>query len=108
MSWLHLNNVVNGMRVGQSVHTNQLRECGPIPKARTALNLGRFDNLIMRFEEPSSMVRWDSPLFTIPTDEEPPYDVIWKAITTGEMKPPTAAVTTVRSTIIPPAPQLSH
>lgn len=52
-----------------------------------------FDNLIMRFEEPSSMVRWDSPLFTIPHDEAPPFDAIWSSITTGVKKPPTAAVT---------------
>ncbi|EIN11621.1 chromatin associated protein KTI12 [Punctularia strigosozonata HHB-11173 SS5] len=47
------------------------------------------DNLLLRYEEPSSMVRWDSPLFTVPwTDEHPPYDDIWRAITTGEIKAP--------------------
>ncbi|RSH90674.1 hypothetical protein EHS25_001279 [Saitozyma podzolica] len=46
----------------------------------------------MRFEEPSSMVRWDSPLFTIAWDEEPPYDAIWESITKGAKAPPTAAV----------------
>ncbi|WVR03463.1 hypothetical protein IAU60_000454 [Kwoniella sp. DSM 27419] len=51
-----------------------------------------FDNLIMRFEEPSSMVRWDSPLFTLPWDEEPPFEAIWDAIIKGHKKPPTAAV----------------
>ncbi|WWD22368.1 hypothetical protein CI109_106859 [Kwoniella shandongensis] len=51
-----------------------------------------FDNLIMRFEEPSSMVRWDSPLFTIPWDEDPPFEDIWNAITKGDKKPPTSAV----------------
>ncbi|WRT63655.1 uncharacterized protein IL334_000578 [Kwoniella shivajii] len=51
-----------------------------------------FDNLIMRFEEPSSMVRWDSPLFTIPWDEEPPYEHIWDAIIKGDKRPPPAAV----------------
>ncbi|OCF36093.1 protein KTI12 [Kwoniella heveanensis BCC8398] len=51
-----------------------------------------FDNLIMRFEEPSSMVRWDSPLFTIPWDEESPYENIWNAIIKGDKKPPPAAV----------------
>ena len=36
----------------------------------------------MRYEEPSSMVRWDSPLFTVPwIDEDVPIDDIWKAIT---------------------------
>lgn len=50
----------------------------------------------MRFEEPSSMVRWDSPLFTIAYDEEPPYDAIWESITKGAKAPPTAAVKMVR------------
>jgi protein KTI12 len=50
----------------------------------------------MRFEEPSSMVRWDSPLFTIAWDEEPPYDAIWESITKGAKAPPTAAVKMVR------------
>lgn len=64
---------------------------------------GRFDNLIMRFEEPSSMVRWDSPLFTIPWDEEPPFSAIWDSITTGAKAPPTAAVAVVPQ---PPANSL--
>ncbi|TYJ56719.1 hypothetical protein B9479_002489 [Cryptococcus floricola] len=51
-----------------------------------------FDNLIMRYEEPSSMVRWDSPLFTIPWDENPPYEDLWNAIIKGDKKPPTSAV----------------
>ncbi|KZS88266.1 chromatin associated protein KTI12 [Sistotremastrum niveocremeum HHB9708] len=49
------------------------------------------DNLIMRYEEPSSMVRWDSPLFTISwLDERIPDEDIWKAVTEGEVKPPNA------------------
>lgn len=46
----------------------------------------------MRYEEPSSMVRWDSPLFTIPWDENPPFEDIWNAIIKGDKKPPTSAV----------------
>jgi len=47
------------------------------------------DNLIARYEEPSSMVRWDSPLFTVPwTEPDVPTDMIWKAITEGNVKPP--------------------
>ncbi|KAI9635936.1 chromatin associated protein KTI12 [Dioszegia hungarica] len=57
-----------------------------------------FDNLIMRFEEPSSMVRWDSPLFTIPYIDPLPLDAIWATITTGAKAPPTAAV------LAPPKP----
>jgi tRNA uridine 5-carbamoylmethylation protein Kti12 len=49
----------------------------------------RLDNLISRYEEPSSMVRWDSPLFTIPWSEsDVPIELIWKAITEGNVKPP--------------------
>lgn len=54
-----------------------------------------FDNLIMRFEEPSSMVRWDSPLFTLPYDEEAPFEAIWDVVIKGEKKGPTAAVLAV-------------
>jgi protein KTI12 len=52
----------------------------------------------MRFEEPSSMVRWDSPLFTIPYTDPLPLDAIWATITTGAKAPPTAAV------LAPPKP----
>jgi protein KTI12 len=51
---------------------------------------------LMRFEEPSSMVRWDSPLISIPWDEEPPYDEIWNVVMKGEKKGPTAATLQVR------------
>ncbi|EAU91295.2 hypothetical protein CC1G_11553 [Coprinopsis cinerea okayama7 len=48
-----------------------------------------FDNLIQRYEEPSSMVRWDSPLFTVLwEDESVPGEAIWEAITKGNIKPP--------------------
>ncbi|KAK4688018.1 protein KTI12, partial [Tremellales sp. Uapishka_1] len=57
-----------------------------------------FDNLIMRYEEPSSMVRWDSPLFTIAHTEEPPFEAIWDSITKGTKAPPTASV------VAPPKP----
>ncbi|TFK22585.1 chromatin associated protein KTI12, partial [Coprinopsis marcescibilis] len=54
------------------------------------------DNLIMRYEEPSSMVRWDSPLFTILwTDESVPADAIWDSITKGNVKPPNGATLSV-------------
>lgn len=56
----------------------------------------RLDNLLQRYEEPSSMVRWDSPLFTIPwTDESPPNDDIWKAVTEGLVKPPNVGTQSV-------------
>lgn len=50
----------------------------------------------MRYEEPSSMVRWDSPLITIPwMDEDIPGDDIWKAIMEGVVKPPNAGTSAV-------------
>jgi protein KTI12 len=56
----------------------------------------RLDNLIARYEEPSSMVRWDSPLFTVPWSEsDVPIESIWKAITEGNVKPPNAGTQAV-------------
>ncbi|KAF9461312.1 chromatin associated protein KTI12 [Collybia nuda] len=52
-------------------------------------NVETLENLIFRYEEPSSMVRWDSPLFTVLwTDNIPPVSQIWEAITKGAVKPP--------------------
>ena len=40
-----------------------------------------FDNLVYRYEEPNGMTRWDSPLFTIPYDDDTlPYQDIWDAM----------------------------
>ena len=51
----------------------------------------------MRFEEPSSMVRWDAPLFTVVwTDEAIPGEPIWQAITKGNLKPPNSGTLSVR------------
>ncbi|KAF9501987.1 chromatin associated protein KTI12 [Pleurotus eryngii] len=50
------------------------------------------NGLIMRYEEPSSMVRWDSPLFTVLwTEGGIPGDQIWDAITKSNVKPPNAS-----------------
>lgn len=48
-----------------------------------------FENLVFRYEEPNGMTRWDSPLFTVPYDDEaPPFEEIWNALigTEGELK----------------------
>ncbi|KAL8995148.1 MAG: hypothetical protein Q9169_005057 [Polycauliona sp. 2 TL-2023] len=48
-----------------------------------------FENLVYRYEEPNSMTRWDSPLFTVPFDDAmPPNEDIWNAMigTEGELK----------------------
>ena len=56
------------------------------------------------------MVRWDSPLVTIPWDEEPPFDAIWEIVTKGEKKGPTAAVAQVRpsSPLLPVPIDVDH
>lgn len=47
------------------------------------------ENLLVRYEEPSSMARWDSPLFTtLWTEEYSPVNQIWEAVTKGNIKPP--------------------
>jgi len=54
------------------------------------------DNLFTRYEEPSSMVRWDSPLFTVLwTDEALPLDDILTAVTQGLVKPPNVGTQSV-------------
>ncbi|GAA5974094.1 hypothetical protein JCM21900_000281, partial [Sporobolomyces salmonicolor] len=71
------------------------------------------DNLISRFEEPSSSARWDSPLITVacddpPLNERPPgaedgalgsaeAERIWEAITQGELKPANVATQVVQT-----------
>ena len=50
-----------------------------------------FDNLVYRYEEPNGMTRWDSPLFTIPYDDEaPPCQDIWDAMIGSEGQVKTA------------------
>lgn len=53
------------------------------------------ENLIQRYEEPSSMVRWDSPLITVLWEDEVPVDQIWKAVMEGSVKPPNAGTQAV-------------
>ena len=54
------------------------------------------------------MVRWDSPLFTVPwTDESPPNEGIWKAITEGLVKPPNVGTQSVGRRLGIVVPQLS-
>ncbi len=43
------------------------------------------------------MVRWDSPLFTLLwTDDGIPSSDIWKAIMSGDVKPPNSGTLSVR------------
>jgi len=54
-----------------------------------------FENLLLRYEEPSSMVRWDTPLFTLLWDDDIPGAQIWQAITKGNIKPPNSGTLNV-------------
>lgn len=77
------------------------------------------EDLLMRFEEPNAMTRWDSPLIIVPTilspHEQPqmegeqveesrilvepiPYDDIWDAATKGSVNKAPEVVAPVRST----------
>jgi tRNA uridine 5-carbamoylmethylation protein Kti12 len=82
-------NVENGTTREENVPINPLRQSS-LFRCEKGTDAS-FDNLLMRFEEPSSMVRWDSPLISIPWDEEPPYEEIWNVVMKGEKKGPTAA-----------------
>ncbi|GAA5912780.1 Kti12p [Sporobolomyces salmoneus] len=67
------------------------------------------DNLISRFEEPSSSARWDSPLITVASDDVPldsssegnfvskEVEAIWQALTNSELKPPNLATQVVQT-----------
>ena len=47
-----------------------------------------FQELLLRYEEPNSATRWDSPLFTvIYDDKELPIEEIWGVITNTKTKP---------------------
>ncbi|RAO64668.1 uncharacterized protein BHQ10_000680 [Talaromyces amestolkiae] len=62
-------------------------------------------NLIFRYEEPSTHSRWDKPLFTVPwSDARPPVEEIWTAATGIEIEKTflsDAPETTPTSTISP-------
>lgn len=60
-----------------------------IPEVGSDLESAAYDpavhaELLMRFEEPNPMARWDSPLFTIPWDDpEPPCEAMWTELIDG-------------------------
>lgn len=57
------------------------------------------ENLFLRYEEPSSMVRWDSPLFTLLwSDKSIPQsilDALWDAIDKGKVSNPNSGTVAV-------------
>lgn len=58
------------------------------------------NNLIFRYEEPSTHSRWDKPLFTVLwSDASPPVEDIWTAITGIQIpKPTTTSLSSLLST----------
>lgn len=89
----------NGMRLDKrAINTTQPSTptfCSPT--CPCLFLLYSLENLLSRFEEPSSMVRWDTPLFTVMwNDEEVPGIQIWEAITQGSLKPPNSGTLAVR------------
>ncbi|KAF8906586.1 chromatin associated protein KTI12 [Gymnopilus junonius] len=68
---------------------NQCRQWNLARPSHDAYSQDTLENLLIRFEEPSSMVRWDAPLFTIVWDDpDIPGSQIWEAATKGNLKPP--------------------
>ncbi|KAF9583586.1 hypothetical protein BGW38_009112, partial [Lunasporangiospora selenospora] len=60
-----------------------------------------FEELIVRFEEPDSRTKWDSPLFVVvPEDPKLPLDEIWDAVILKKAPPPnlSTVVKVVRET----------
>ncbi|GJJ73427.1 protein KTI12 [Entomortierella parvispora] len=47
-----------------------------------------FDELAVRFEEPDSRTKWDSPLFLVVPEDKLPEDEIWDAVILKKAKPP--------------------
>jgi len=72
------------------------REWNVSREASSMYDSTTLENLLVRFEEPSSMVRWDAPLFTVLwNDEEVPGSQIWEAVTQGSLKPPNSGTLAV-------------
>lgn len=81
----------------RELHTNRVED--PSHEGDYANDV--FENLVYRYEEPNGMTRWDSPLFTVPYDDEtPPFEAIWEAMVGSDGKAkrvkPNAATVTVR------------
>ncbi|KAF2087458.1 chromatin associated protein KTI12 [Saccharata proteae CBS 121410] len=66
-----------------------------------------FENLVFRYEEPNGMTRWDSPLFTVPyEDETPPLEQIWDAMVGNDAK--TKVVRPNAATVLKPATEQNY
>ena len=59
--------------------------------------LTSFNELVSRFEEPDDRNRWDSPLFTVLSDDTSvSCDAIWDAVIVRLPKPPNQSTVVVR------------
>ncbi|KAA6407645.1 MAG: chromatin associated KTI12 [Lasallia pustulata] len=66
-----------------------------------------FENLVYRYEEPNGMTRWDSPLFTVPWDDEtPPFAAIWEAMIGSDGKG--KVVKPNQATVLKPATEADY
>merc|ERR1712168_594789 len=73
-------------------------QCGYPREMCEIMNAGRpegerytpeiFDALVMRFEEPDSRNRWDSPLFTVTTETDLDLEAVYKCLFERTAKPP--------------------
>lgn len=74
---------VNDKRLDVSVKEGHASEVGSDLES-AAYEPAVHAELLMRFEEPNPMARWDSPLFTVPWDDpEPPCEAIWTELIEG-------------------------
>jgi protein KTI12 len=65
------------------------------------------NNLIFRYEEPTTHSRWDKPLFTVPwSDPAPPVEEIWTAVT-GITLERTAVPSTTSTSLLTPTTDTS-
>ncbi|MCJ1479263.1 hypothetical protein MMC13_007948 [Lambiella insularis] len=66
-----------------------------------------FENLVFRYEEPNGMTRWDSPLFTVPyQDQTPPLEAIWEAVIGSDGK--AKVVKPNLATVLAPASEFGY
>jgi len=80
----------------------QCREWNKLREGDDRYSDETLENLFLRYEEPSSMVRWDSPLFTLLwSDESIPQstlDALWDAVDKGKVSNPNSGtVATVKA-----------
>ena len=85
--------------------TTDASENTDTPDTEEAYPSELLNNLIFRYEEPSTHSRWDKPLFTVPYDDpEPPVSDIFEALTGVVLpteKPTLPSLTTLAPAVTP-------